>query len=318
MNVLEYSIKVGRQLRKTDEGRTLLDIVNRIDEKYHDNNIYGIYNQFVDNQVNRYYFSSHRVIYQTLLNVLNVLNEKDNPEKQSLIPVTELINNDDLFKELVEASDGVARVFDLVAHGCLTGEDISEKIPKNWKFRMRDAISDVQLAVSRTLIKKNFAVYNFKNQGFLYTDKAKEYFDLREKNRILPFTQESIDMMNSFIELADEEKMIYEKMFLVREAINQGIFFGFYGRIHEMQEEEVCFEQDLEESQLKEISIVSNDFRIMGDKSWLYKIYTHNEYLYYMAHSKQLRYENNSGNATILGVVYPKDDRRLFENSFAS
>ncbi|SDB25993.1 hypothetical protein SAMN02910298_01318 [Pseudobutyrivibrio sp. YE44] len=315
MNVLEYSIKVGKEFRKTDEGRKLLDIVNHVEEKYRGDFQYGVYKQYVESKVNRFYFSSYRVIYQTLLNVLN---EDDNPEKDFLVNIANMVREDDLFTELVNASDEVSRLFDIVAHGCLVGEDISDKIPKNWKFRITNSISNVKLAVDRTLMKKSFSLYNNTNRGFLYKEKAKEYFDFREKNRVLPFSKESIAIMNNFTELSDEEKMLYEKMFLVREAINQGIFFGFYGRIHEISEKDFLHEIALEKSQLKEIALVSSDIRTMGDEAWLYKVYCGDEHLYYMAHSKQLKGNSVDNKATILGIVYPKDDRRLFEDTIVS
>ena len=46
MNVLDYSIRLGKLLRKTEEGRELFQLEMGIEEKYKDNEAFGQYEQF--------------------------------------------------------------------------------------------------------------------------------------------------------------------------------------------------------------------------------------------------------------------------------
>ena len=41
MNVLDYSIRLGKLLRKTEEGRELCQLEMGIEEKYKDNEAFG-------------------------------------------------------------------------------------------------------------------------------------------------------------------------------------------------------------------------------------------------------------------------------------
>lgn len=48
MNVLDYSIRLGKLLRKTEEGRELFQLEMGIEEKYKDNEAFGQYEQFAE------------------------------------------------------------------------------------------------------------------------------------------------------------------------------------------------------------------------------------------------------------------------------
>ncbi|QFJ55295.1 hypothetical protein [Pseudobutyrivibrio xylanivorans] len=314
MNVLDYSIKVGRLLRKTNEGRNFIEIQNRIEERYGEEVIYSLFTQLVNNQETKFYFAAWAMAYDTYRGILE---DETFEDREMFIRTAELVNNDEDFKKLAEASIELENVFQVVSSGALSGQDMDQMLPKEWKFRMRNSISDIQLAVKRTLMGKYFDLYNAKKRGFISTDAAKKYLDMREKCRFLPFTKEAISMIHDNKELPEEEKELYEKMYLIREAINKGIYYGFRGKINEINKEEISTElSDIEGKFLQETTIAHNNIKATVSDGWLYKIYHDNEYFYYMVHSKEVRFENGLGNATIIGVLYPKDDRRIFETQF--
>jgi len=311
MNVLDYSIKVGRLLRKTNEGRKFIEIQNRIEEKYSKEVVYSLFTQLVNKQETKFYYAAWAMAYDTYIGIIE---DETFENRNMFIRTAELVKKDEDFKKLADASRELENIFQIIASSSLSGQDIDQLLPKEWKFRIRDSISDIQLAVKRTLMGKHFALYNAKNRGFINTDAAKKYLDMREKCHFLPFTKEAISMIHDNKELPEEEKELYEKMYLIREAINKGIYYGFRGKINEINEEEISTElSDIEGKFLQETTIAHNNIKATVSDGWLYKIYHDNEYFYYMVHSKEVRFENGLGNATIIGVSYPKDDRRIFE-----
>lgn len=311
MNVLDYSIKVGRLLRKTNEGRKFIEIQNRIEERYGEDVVYSLFKQLVNNQETKFYFAAWAMAYYTCLGILE---DQTLENRQIFIRTAELVKSDVNFKKLAEAAIELENLFQLIASGALSDVEIDKRLPKEWKYRIVDSISDIRLAVKRTLMGKYFALFNAKKRGFINAEAAKRYLDLREKSRILPFTNEAISMIKDNKELPDEEKELYEKMYLIREAINKGLYYGFRGKINEINQDEIITElSNIEDMFLQEITITHNNVKATFSDGWLYKICHNNEYFYFMAHSKKVHIEGGIGDATIIGVTYPRDDRRIFE-----
>jgi hypothetical protein len=48
MNVIDYSIKLGKLLRETEEGKKLFQLETNIEEKYKSDNAFQQYEQFVE------------------------------------------------------------------------------------------------------------------------------------------------------------------------------------------------------------------------------------------------------------------------------
>lgn len=56
-----------------------------------------------------------------------------------------------------------------------------------------------------------------------------------------------------------------------------------------------------------------NNYSSFWGAGWLYKIQLEKEHVYFMAHRKQVHLDPNNQTSTISGIVYPADDRGLFE-----
>lgn len=311
MNVIDYSIKVGKLLRETDEGKPFLDLLNEIEGAYCNTIAYSMFTQVVNDLEAKCYFSAWKEAYNRYLSILN---DRTLEENQAFMNTAELLKNDDRFKELVDESLKLERVFQIVSLACMSGGDIATLAPKEWKFRLKDSISDIQLSVKRTLMGKYFGIYNLKKKNFLDNPVAKRYLDLREKNLSFPFSQEAYSIIYAEKELPGEEKELYEKMLLIREAISKGVFYGFREKINEINENEIiAVTDDIENRFLHEVTITHSNITATMSDGWLYKIYQNDEYYYFFVYSKEVRIEKSIGNATIKGIAYPKDDRKIFE-----
>lgn len=310
MNVLDYAIKVGKLLRKTDEGRALLEIKDRIDEKNRDDNIaFSQYIQLVREKETQFYFYAWDAAYQMFINVLN---DEAFEHREAFLKTAELIKNDEEVKEIISKANAEGAIFNTVSSLCLLGGIIDNEVPKGWKYKMKNAISDVQLSVQRTLLVNTLAELYSRNNDMLTNDLIKQYLDEREKTQYLPFSNEAIKCSQKYNSLSSEEFMLYEKMYLIREAINKGIFYGFWGNINEITEKDLLDGTEFDYGALKEISFTHVNNACSFSKSWLYKIWKSDGYFYFMAHRKQIRFGEKKEESEITGIVYPRDDRRLF------
>lgn len=70
MNVLDYSLRLGKLLRKTEEGRNLLQLEADIGETYRGSDAFSQYERLVERETSQYYFYSWDVAYETFINVL--------------------------------------------------------------------------------------------------------------------------------------------------------------------------------------------------------------------------------------------------------
>lgn len=115
-------------------------------------------------------------------------------------------------------------------------------------------------------------------------------------------------------DVSEEEKLLYEKMYLIMEAVKKGIFYGFWGMTNEIQKEELLNTDGLYSSPLHEVTFShKNNYSSFWGAGWLYKIQLEKEHVYFMAHRKQVHLDPNNQTSTISGIVYPADDRGLFE-----
>lgn len=91
MNVLDYSIRLGKLLRKTEEGKNLFQLEASIEEKYKGNDAFHQYEQFAEKKTSQYYFYSWDMAYKTFLNVLT---DDSIEHRKMFIPTAELISSD--------------------------------------------------------------------------------------------------------------------------------------------------------------------------------------------------------------------------------
>lgn len=316
MNVLDYAIRVGTFFRKTEEGRALLEAKKSIEEKYiTERAIFADYLQLVSEKETQFYFFAWQAAFNAFMSVID---DKEFEHRQLFLKTAELIKDDEDVKELIDNANKVGDIFNIVNSLCLTGEDIEIKVPKEWKYKIRNAISDVQLAVQRTLMASTIASYYGRSVNLINNKTTKMYLDEREIKQYLPFSSAALNCAGEYSDMPEEEKMLYEKMFLVREAISKGIFYGFWGKINELRLEDIIDGKELEQGALKEVVFSHVNSSFSFGSSWLYKIWSEGGYSYLMAHKREVTImPQNEGKTTVTGIIYPTDDRRLFDDETA-
>ena len=143
MNVLDYSIRLGKLLRKTEEGRILLQLEASIEEKYKDNDAFRQYEQFAERKTSQYYFYSWDMAYQTFINVLT---DDSIEHRDFFIPTAELISVDKGIKTLASTAVAFGNTFEKIVAVIISGGEYETIIPGSWKYKVKNAISDIQIA----------------------------------------------------------------------------------------------------------------------------------------------------------------------------
>lgn len=286
-----------------------------IEEKYAGNNDFGQYEQFAERNSSQYYFYSWDMAYKTFLDVL----QNENMEhRQIFLPTAELVSSDEAIKELASISISFGNIFEQLVAVIISGGKYETKIPNTWKYKIKTAISDVQIAVERTFLPRTIVTY-YQNHNDLFNNTAtKKYLAERENAKLLPFSQKALEAIASAKDVSEEVKILFEKMYLIMEAVKKGIFYGFWGMVNEVHNDDLLAFEGLDGSPLHEISIShKNNNSSFWGKGWLYKIQLENRQVYFLAHEKQIQMGNEvDEKTTISGIVYPADDRGLFEKTF--
>lgn len=311
MNVLDYSLRLGKLLRNTEEGRALLELEANIEHKYSENDNFRQYEQFAEKETAQFYFYSWDMAYKTFLNVLE---DNDMEHRELFIQTAELVKYDNDIKLLASTAVAFGNVFEKIVSVIISGGEYEKIIPKRWKFKVKNAISDVQIAVERTLLTKNIAIFYQKHKDLLNNTATQSYLEKREKDKLLPFSKKAIDLMKEASDVMEEEKLLYEKMYLIMEAVKKGIFYGFWNMTNEIKKEELLNSDELSASSLQEVEFShKNNYSSFWGTGWLYRIQLDNNHIFFMAHSKQVHLDSSNQTSTISGIVYPADDRGLFE-----
>ena len=94
---------------------------------------------------------------------------------------------------------------------------------------MKNAISDVQISVERTLLVKTIAVFYKKHQNLLNSSATQKYLLMREKEKLLPFSEKALEIISETEDVSEEEKLLYEKMYLIMEAVKKRHFLWLLG-----------------------------------------------------------------------------------------
>ena len=311
MTVLDCAIRLGALLRKTEEGSELIALKSSLEEKYNANDDFSEYERFAEKDTSRYYFYSWDNAYKTFLHVLD---DEEFEHREIFLPTAKLISSDARINEYAQAAVTFGNIFENLVAVMISGGKYDTVIPSTWKYKIRNAISDVQVAVSRTLLPKTMGIFYQKNRNILNNAATQKYLNAREEKRLLPFAQEALKMMADASDVSEEEKLLYEKMYLIMEAVKNGVFYGFWQMINEISEEELIKCDGLDNTQLQEVSFVhKNNYSSFFGRGWLYRIQLKSKHVFFMAHYKSVNFGGNNDSSTVSGIVYPADDKGLFE-----
>lgn len=310
MTVLDCSLKLGNLLRKTEEGTRLLKLKTSLETKYEGDSVYNQYEKFAEEQTSEYYFFAWDASYQSFMNVLQ---DEKMEHRAIFLPTAELVYSDEAIKGMAKEAVCFGKIFEKLVATIISGGKYEEIIPASWKYKIRTAISDVQIAVERTLLPRAIALYYQKNSNLLDNVATQRYLTKREDKTLLPFSQKAFQLMAETTDVPDEEKILYEKIHLIMEAVKKGIFYGFWRMVNEVAEDELVEYAGLKGLPLEEVSFVhKNNYSSFFGRGWLYKIHLGQGQVFLMAHKKSVYFEEE-GKSTVSGIIYPANDRGLFE-----
>lgn len=311
MTVLDCSLRLGNLLRKTEEGTRLLEIKSSIEEKYKGNSAYNQYEQFAEKKTSEYYFFAWDVSHQSFMNVLQ---DEKMEHRAIFLPTAELISSDESIKEMANEAVSFGNVFEKLVSAIISGGKYEDIIPTSWKYKIRTAISDIQIAVERTLLPRTIALYYQRNRNLLDNEATKRYLSKREDKTLLPFSQKALELMAATKDVPEEEKILYEKMYLIIEAVKKGIFYGFWRMVNEITKDQLLECEGLKGAPMREVLFEhQNNCSSFSGKGWLYKIQLEDKQVFLMAHKKTVHLEKEEGKSIVYGIVYPANDRGLFE-----
>lgn len=83
---------------------------------------------------------------------------------------------------------------------------------------------------------------------------TQKYLTDGEEKRLFPFSQKAFEMMSEAKDVLEEEKILYEKMYLIMEAVKKGILYGFWGMVNEISKDELLTDDGLYGSPLQEVT----------------------------------------------------------------
>lgn len=312
MNVIEYALRLGGFLRQTPEGKELLVWNEKLNEKYKDNQDYSEYIRYVEDNTSRYYFYAWDMSYHTYLSVLD---DENMEHRDFFLKTAEIVKSDDDIKQYAKCSVKFGNIFEELVQTIIAGDDVKNVMRDNWKYKIKNAIGDVQIGIERTLLIKELVKLGHSQILGNESSPISEYLKEREEKIYLPYSDKAREFMKEHSEISEIQKKIIEDMHLAIEVIKKGIFYGFWKGINIINEGELMEYDCLKNDVLKQVTFKHNAFPSdIINRGWLYKIELENKSVYFLANRKQLHFDPNNQYTEVTGIIYPSQDINFFEN----
>lgn len=321
MNIIEYSIRLGKSLNKLTLGKDLKNIYYLVKEKYMTNDVeqkehyyYSIYNQCAEQDCARYHFFGWTVAFEKMKSYVE--DKNDESDKLMLAASEHVIQNEDILNLALEAQKMgqlIVKIADAVITGKYSDEDIC-MILKN--IKVKNAITDLQMAVERSGLK----MFMVKNSKHLFTANSQydEYQEELKRQNYIPYVGEKRPTIaienvdNVYIDMMD-------RLLFIQHIIFMGIIEGFWNILINLDESEVLEGQVHQTDKIKSCSFYHNNIEqeLENRESWMYKIYIDQDYVYVIANKRTLRFEfeKEKQSTEVHGICYPKEDLGLFEEA---
>lgn len=316
MNIIEYSIRLGKSLNKLTLVKDLKSTYYRVRERYKTNDIeqkeqyYSVYNQCAEKECARYHFFGWSVAYDKMKNYVE--NKDEESDEFMLLASQYVIQNGDILQLALEAQKMgqlIVKIADAVIKNNYDDEDIC-KILKN--IKLKNAVTDLQMAVERSGLK----MFMFKNSKHLLDAKSQydEYEEELNKKNYIPYLVEKRPVIT--LENVDDVYIdMIDRLMFIQHIILMGIFEGFWNILINLDESEGVEGQISQVSKIKSCSFShkSTEKELQNRESWMYKIYIGEDYVYVLAKERMIRFDKGNLSTEILGICYPKEDFGLFE-----
>ena len=317
MNIIEYSIRLGKSLNKLVIGKDLKSTYHQIQEKHKTNDIeqkehyyYSVYNQCAEKECARYHFFGWIIAYD---NMKSYMEDKDDESNELILAASEYVmQNQDILQCALEAQKMgqlIVKISDAVVTGNYNDENICN-ILKN--IKVKNAITDLQMAVERSGLKM-FIIKNSKHL-FAANSQYDEYQEELRKQNYIPYFGEKRPTIA--LENVDDVYIdMIDRMSFVQHIILMGIFEGFWNILINIDEGEGVEGQITQVSKITSCSFShkSTEKELLNKESWMYKIYIGGDYVYVLAKERTIRFDKGNQSTDVHGICYPKEDFGLFE-----
>lgn len=151
---------------------------------------------------------------------------------------------------------------------------------------MENSIEDLQIAVQRTMFTQEIAKCAQKHKHEFKSDAASEYCDMREKETFLAYSDNAREFMQQYPNISDDYKRVIENIYLIKEVVKKGIFYGFWDQLIVINEEDLIDASSLTTSELKEVTFTHTDMvSVVLKKGWLYRINWELGYIFFSGKS---------------------------------
>lgn len=315
MNIIEYSIRLGKSLNKLTLGKNLKNIYYQLWEKHKTNNNeqkehYSVYNQYAEKDCARYHFFGWIIAYDKMKSFMENKDEESN--EHMLETSAYVMQNEDILQLALEAEKMgqlIVKIADVVIDSNFEDEDIC-KILKNLKIK--NAVTDLQMAVERS----GFKMYMKKNAKHLFAENPQydEYEEKLRKKNYIPFFGEKRPAIA--LENVDDVYIdMIDRLSFIQHMILMGIFEGFWNILNNLDESEGVEGRLSQVSKIKicSFSHKSTEKELLNRESWIYKIYIGEDYVYVLAKERTFRFCKGNLSIEVYGICYPKEDFGLFE-----
>jgi hypothetical protein len=315
MNIIEYSIRLGKALNKTGLGKEVKNIYFSLRDECDqcgENSHYQIYNQCVEHECSRNHFYGWAIIYENMKQYVKTdLSEKDMP----IWDTAKYVLENDKFKKMAYISEKMGKMAIKLSDAVICSKYDDEDIKDILKImKVKNAVMDLQMAVERSGIK----MFMLRNRNSLTVNTDAYESELKRNNYIPYIDEHDPELCNKG--LNDICINFVDRMMFVQHVMLMGIFEGFWNILIELSVE------DIKEGNLRQPNGIRKSFfihkniskEIVNKESWMYKIYDDRDSFYFVANKRTIYIDKNEEKSEVYGVAYPKEDIGLFEKEIVT
>lgn len=316
MNIIEYSIRLGKALNKTELGKEIKNIYVSLRDEHnkHGEKVvshYQIYNQCVEHECSRNHFYGWSITYEKMKQY--VKNDLDNGDKLILDTAKYVLENDE-FKKMSDISEKMGKIAVKLSDAIICSKYDDDDVKDLLKImKVKNAVMDLQMAVERSGLK----VFLLKNAQFLSMNDEYE-LELRKSNYVPYIGEHKPELCNKgmndiFIDLVD-------RMMFVQYMMLMGIFEGFWDILIELSKEDGVEGNLSQPNGIRRGSFIHKNIgkEIVNKEAWMYKIHDDKDSFYFFANKRIIHIEKNEGKSEVYGIAYPKEDIGLFEKEIVT
>ncbi|WP_046180569.1 hypothetical protein [Domibacillus tundrae] len=305
MNVPENAYKVGKLIKKTDDGKRQLDLITILKNELSEE----AYKQFFDllNSYKHVGFGKH---FFSILIAYDLLeHNKDNPYFKKI--VKEITSNEHM-KELLDVSKKLGEELEYTLLQLLKSDIIKYfGTSKNPIAKLKRGLQDLQVQIQRT---------GFIEWCFLNINQQKPFLNEYEKKRNdIPFDKENKKLIKQIAKSEGEEKLLeqHEVTINMMNYFKQLIFDAHIDSLREYNVESFDKYRKVDLNNLTHIAFKSSDIGPFQD-SFLIKVRDENITRYGLIKSTNINFTNQGDyfdcTARVKAWLFPVNDTNYFRN----